>query len=145
MPWQNLHSEIADEFSEHTLREAALASALGQLRALKRNQQHERTELWRLRHPERAKAIERACRKRRTFRNMLRRLRGRAPITCQNSRCCVLFVPYYSSCKYCTKACRNRANGMRLHLARKADPLRMRAHLDARSRWWRQRKEAAAA
>lgn len=61
----------------------------------------------------------RAQMKRRAKRTRLR-LSQRAPITCANARCGSVFVPYYSTTHYCTRACRKRANQARAHRVQRA-------------------------
>lgn len=123
MRWLCLQLEVAREF-EALLGYERLQSALERRAAcrLEARRAYAR-EYWRLRRkagwrPSSA-TLERARIKRRARRTRLR-LSQRAPITCANPRCGSVFVPYYSTTRYCTRVCMHRASQNRAHRVKRA-------------------------
>ena len=117
--WIGIRDEIQSEFSD-LMGYERLQRALE--REAARRREYAR-EYWRMRRrmgwrPSRA-TVERARIKRRARRTR-QRLSQRAPITCANPRCGSVFVPYYSTTRYCTRVCMHRASQNRAHRVKRA-------------------------
>ena len=110
MGWADLTAEVADEFELLGGRET-METLLEQKAAYQRAR-------WaasaRERYRKKSWEQKRRMFAKQRMRLRRQRLRGRAPIRCENDRCRAEFVPVSAKTRFCTNACRWRAQMRRL-------------------------------